>query len=63
MIMSTPEMDYFAQKPDIDLKAFFEGKGVRMSDVEQAEPVARPAPPPKDTAWVVTEPTPDTEEE
>lgn len=63
--MSTPEMDYIAQKPDLDLQAFFEGKGMSMTEVDRpipSEPVSRAAPPPKDTYWVA-EPVPDTEEE
>lgn len=58
--MSTPEMDYFAQKPDLDLRAFFQGRGISMAEAD--EPISRIAPPPKDTYWVA-EPIPDTEEE
>jgi len=51
------EMDYFAQKPDLNLNSFFEAKGIRMaSDSAVDSPVRKPtpgaAPPPKDTAWV-----------
>jgi hypothetical protein len=42
------EMDYFAQKPEMDMKSFFAGKGLRMADV----PVTGCAPPPKDSVWV-----------
>ena len=30
--MSANEMDYFAQKPELDLKAFFESKGMKRAD-------------------------------
>jgi hypothetical protein len=44
------EMDYFAQKPEMDMKSFFEGKGLRMA---ATDPVPVPcAPPPKDSVWV-----------
>lgn len=52
-------MDYFAQKPDLDLQSFFEAKGLRMADRPSDRPIDKPiqpapgaAPPPKDTAWV-----------
>jgi hypothetical protein len=56
--MSANHMDYFEQKPDLDLKAFFEAKGMKMDST----PVSGYAPPPKDTAWVAQPETP-TEEE
>ena len=58
--MSTNEMDYFAQRPDLDLKPFFEGKAVKRSS---SEPVAAGAPPPKDTYWVAEKDIPAEEEE
>jgi hypothetical protein len=56
------EMDYLAQKPDLDLRAFFEGRGASLAE-SAPEPITRYAPPPKDTYWVAPEPVPDTEEE
>lgn len=53
--MSANQMDYFEQKPEMDLKPFFKGKGIQLSD---AEPISRPAPPPKDTYWVAPVDTP-----
>lgn len=58
-------MDYFAQNQDLDLRSFFESKGLRLSD-DPAEgpsdnpvdtPINKPipprwAPPPKDSVWV-----------
>lgn len=64
------EMDHIAQNPDLDLKSFFETKGIRMASDSSADssadtPVRKPtpgaAPPPKDTAWVAM-PTDDEEE-
>jgi hypothetical protein len=52
------EMDYFAQKPEMDMKSFFEGRALRMAEV----PATGIAPPPKDTAWVAPV-EPATEEE
>jgi len=52
--MSANQMDYFEQKPDLDLKAFYEAKGLKLDKV----PVSGAAPPPKDTAWVATEEPP-----
>jgi hypothetical protein len=43
------EMDYFAQKPEMDMTSFFQGKGLNMA--EQV-PATGCAPPPKDTYWV-----------
>jgi hypothetical protein len=67
MTMSTPEMDYFTQKPELDLRAFFEGKGVSMSEADTTTtrptvPGTGAAPPPKDTYWVA-ETVGDAEEE
>lgn len=49
--MSANQMDYFEQKPNLDLKSFFEARGLKLA---QAGPTPTPicAPPPKDTAWV-----------
>ena len=58
--MSANQMDYFDQKPDLDLSSFFKAKGLKM---ERIGPVAGAAPPPKDTAWVATETPPDEEEQ
>jgi hypothetical protein len=57
--MSANQMDYFEQKPDLDLKQFFEAKGMKLDGAVPVESGA--APPPKDTAWCATEE--DTEEE
>jgi hypothetical protein len=43
------EMDYFSQKPEMDMKSFFEGKDLRNAATDPV-PVAG-APPPKDTYW------------
>jgi hypothetical protein len=43
-------MDYFNQKPDLDMKAFYESKGVRRAVNTAVQSGA--APPPKDSAWV-----------
>ncbi|MFP5265318.1 MAG: hypothetical protein ACLGJB_25820 [Blastocatellia bacterium] len=58
--MSNSGMDYFDQKPDLDLKPFFESKGLKL---DGPVPVSGAAPPPKDTAWVATPNTPDEEEQ
>ena len=50
--MTTSEMDYFEQKPNLDLTSFFKGKGIKL---DKSGPVSGAAPPPKDTAWVATE--------
>jgi hypothetical protein len=42
------EMDYFSQKPEMDMSGFFKTRGLRMAEA----PVPTIAPPPKDTAWV-----------
>lgn len=57
--------EYFEQKPNMDLKPFFETKGIKMDKATPIGPVSGAAPPPKDTAWVaVPAPeTPDTEPE
>jgi hypothetical protein len=47
------EMDYFAQKPEMDMKSFFESKGLRIAAATDPVPVGC-APPPKDTAWVAS---------
>ena len=57
--MSTNQMDYFDQKPKMDLKPFFEAKGIKMD--KAVVPIAGAAPPPKDTAWVAPD-TPINEE-
>ena len=49
--MPTNEMDYFDQKPELDLSPFFKAKGMRLADPIE---IARPAPPPKDTYWCAT---------
>lgn len=51
--MSTNQMDYFDQKPDLDLKPFFEGKGMKLDGPVPVEGAG--APPPKDTYWCATE--------
>jgi hypothetical protein len=43
------EMDYFDRKPDLDMKSFYEGRGVVLSSTRG---MAAGAPPPKDTYWV-----------
>ena len=48
--MSMREMDYFDQKPNLDMRAFYEAKGIKLASSSQ--PVSSAAPPPKDTAWV-----------
>jgi hypothetical protein len=48
--MSMQEMDYFNQKPNLDMKAFYEGKGVRQAANVPVQSGA--APPPKDSVWV-----------
>lgn len=55
--MPTSEMDYFDQKPDLDLTPFFESKGIKLDKV----PVSTAAPPPKGHGWV--ENSDNTEEE
>jgi len=48
-------MDYIAQNPDLDLQAFFKGRGVRLSSSDTKEDSTKPtrfAPPPKDSYWV-----------
>ncbi|MFP5265319.1 MAG: hypothetical protein ACLGJB_25825 [Blastocatellia bacterium] len=50
--MSTNQMDYFDQKPDLDLKPFFEGKGLKLDGPVPVSGAG--APPPKDTYWVAT---------
>ena len=54
--MSANQMEYFEQKPELDLSSFFECKGIKL---DKAGPVSGAAPPPKDTAWVAV-PVPDT---
>jgi hypothetical protein len=53
-------MDYFEQKPSMDLKPFFEAKGIKLNN---AEPVTAAAPPPIGHAWVETQNTPEEEEQ
>ena len=50
--------EYFEQKPNLDLKPFFETKGIKMNKV----PVSGAAPPPKDSAWVAVPDVPKDEE-
>ena len=50
--MSTNQLDYFDQKPDLDLTPFFEGKGVQFDGIEPVGGAG--APPPKDTYWCST---------
>jgi hypothetical protein len=57
--MSTHQMDYFAQKPDLDLKPFFAGKGIKLADSVPTSGAG--APPPKDTYWVATPENTETE--
>lgn len=58
--MSANQMDYFEQKPDLDLNAFFQARSLKLDKV----PVSGIAPPPKDTAWVApVEPPPPTDAE
>jgi hypothetical protein len=56
--MPTSEMDYFDQKPDVDLTPFFETKGIKLNN---AEPITAVAPPPKGNFWF--ENTPEEKEE
>lgn len=43
------QMDYFEQKSDLDLTAFFKAKGMKLGE---AFPISTGgAPPPKDMAW------------
>lgn len=59
--MSANQMDYFEQKPNLDLKSFFQAKGIKMD--KAGVPVSGYAPPPKDTAWVAPVETPVGDEE
>lgn len=56
--MQTSEMDYFEQKPNLDLKSFFEIKGLKMDAA--GTPVTGVAPPPKGHAWVAPDDPVDT---
>lgn len=47
--MATNQMDYFDQKPNLDLTPFFEGKGLKLDDTVPVNGAG--APPPKDTYW------------
>ena len=53
--MQTSEMDYFEQKPNLDLTSFFEARGLKLAQTGPTGPIAAAAPPPKDTAWVVAD--------
>ena len=57
--MSANQMDYFEKKPGLDLKQFFEARGMKLDGQVPVEGVG--APPPKDTAWCVA--SDDAEEE
>ena len=57
--MSANQMDYFDQKPGLDLKPFFDAKGMKLDGPAPIEGVG--APPPKDSAWCST--SDNTEEE
>jgi hypothetical protein len=46
--MSMREMDYFDKKPDLDMKAFFEGRAIKLAGAATESGVA---PPPKDLGW------------
>lgn len=58
--MSANQMDYFEKKPGLDLKQFFEAKGMKLDGRVPAKS-AGAAPPPKDLGWCATDE--DTEEE
>jgi hypothetical protein len=59
--MSTNQMDYFDQKPGLDLTEFFEGKGMKLD--EEVPVAGAGAPPPKDTYWCAnTDNTEETEQ-
>jgi hypothetical protein len=46
--MSMQQMDYFDQKPDLDMKAFYEGRAVKLA----GEANTSCAPPPVGSVWV-----------
>jgi hypothetical protein len=48
LTMSMQQMDYFDQKPDLDMKAFYEGRAVKLA----GEANTSCAPPPVGSVWV-----------